>query len=268
MTTTSPFRGVGLNTFAERVGNGDPDALLEGAAPEPVFEDDPLLPTPQAMEGAKGNNLSVADRAATGQVMLSNYAVEITNGGPAALLPTPIVDDAKNTGHNQNRRGTLASEVWLLPTPNTMEHREIKTPEQIAALRAKSPGGYRNLREEVVNEATNWGKFRPAIARWEAVLGRPAPAPTLPDGKDGAHRLSMYFAEWLMGVPEGWITDAGLSRVQALKAAGNGVVPQQAELALRILLDGMFPVVTTDTASTTVTKSLSTNVQINHTINE
>jgi len=40
----------------------------------------------------------------------------------------------------------------LLPTPNTMEHREIKTPEQIAALKAKSPGGYRNLREIVINE--------------------------------------------------------------------------------------------------------------------
>jgi hypothetical protein len=40
----------------------------------------------------------------------------------------------------------------LLPTPNTMEHREIKTPEQIAELKSKSPGGYRNLREVVVNE--------------------------------------------------------------------------------------------------------------------
>jgi len=39
-----------------------------------------------------------------------------------------------------------------LPTPNTMEHREIKTPEEIEALKAKSPGGYRNLREVVINE--------------------------------------------------------------------------------------------------------------------
>jgi len=40
-------------------------------------------------------------------------------------------------------------------------------------------------------------------------------------------------------VPEGWITDAGLSRVDELKACGNGVVPQQAELALRVLLQGV-----------------------------
>jgi hypothetical protein len=42
----------------------------------------------------------------------------------------------------------------------------------------------------------------------------------------------------MMGVPEGWITDCGLSRNDELKACGNGVVPQQAELALRMLLAG------------------------------
>jgi hypothetical protein len=85
----------------------------------------------------------------------------------------------------------------------------------------------------------NWGKFEPAIRRWEDTLGRPAPAPTKPDGKDGAHRLSSAFTEWMMGLPEGWITDVGLSRNEELKACGNGVVPQQAELALRILLEGV-----------------------------
>jgi len=90
-----------------------------------------------------------------------------------------------------------------------------------------------------VVEQTNWGKFEPAIKRWEAVLGRPAPEPTKPDGKENAHRLSSRFTEWMMGVPEGWITDVGLSRNDELKACGNGVVPQQAELALRILLEGV-----------------------------
>jgi hypothetical protein len=85
----------------------------------------------------------------------------------------------------------------------------------------------------------NWGKFEPAIRRWEETLGRPAPAPTQPDGKDGAPRLSADFTEWMMGVPFGWITDCGLTRNESLKACGNGVVPQQAELALRVLLQGM-----------------------------
>lgn len=39
-----------------------------------------------------------------------------------------------------------------LPTPNTMEHREIKSLEQIAELKERSPGGYRNLRKVVINE--------------------------------------------------------------------------------------------------------------------
>ena len=39
-----------------------------------------------------------------------------------------------------------------------------------------------------------------------------------------------------MGLPAGHVTDVGLTRNEQLKALGNGVVPQQAELALRILL--------------------------------
>ena len=87
-----------------------------------------------------------------------------------------------------------------------------------------------------VVEQTNWGKFEPAIRRWEATINREAPAPTKPDGKEGAHRLSSKFTEWMMGLPEGWITDVGLSRTDELKACGNGVVPQQAYLALETLL--------------------------------
>ena len=88
-------------------------------------------------------------------------------------------------------------------------------------------------------ESIDWGKFAPAIERWEQTIDRPAPAPTKPDGKDGAHRLSSEFTEWMMGLPEGWITSVGLSRNEELKACGNGVVPQQAELALRFLLQGV-----------------------------
>ena len=40
-----------------------------------------------------------------------------------------------------------------------------------------------------------------------------------------------------MGLPDGWITGHGLKRNDELKLAGNGVVPQQAELALRLLLN-------------------------------
>ena len=43
-----------------------------------------------------------------------------------------------------------------------------------------------------------------------------------------------------MGLPEGHVTDVpGLSAPAQLKAIGNGVVPQQAALALRLLLADM-----------------------------
>lgn len=39
-----------------------------------------------------------------------------------------------------------------------------------------------------------------------------------------------------MGLPEGHVIEvAGLSRTQQLKALGNGVIPQQAQLALSYL---------------------------------
>lgn len=162
----------------------------------------------------------------------------------------------------------------LMPTPNTMDHLPARTPEQKAANKGK--GGYSNVRETVVNDllptptaadgmqgnknapeverakgrtvhmtnmgpelVSSWGKFAPAIHRWETVTGRKAPAPTKPDGKDGNHRLSSEFTEWMMGLPAGWITGVGLSRNDELKACGNGVVPQQAELALRHLLENV-----------------------------
>ncbi|NMC34808.1 MAG: DNA cytosine methyltransferase [Veillonellaceae bacterium] len=83
---------------------------------------------------------------------------------------------------------------------------------------------------------TDFGQYAPAIERWEKVLGRPAPPPTEPTGRDGAYRLSSRFVEWMMGLPEGWVTGRGLSRVQELKMLGNGVVPQQGSAAIRHLL--------------------------------
>jgi DNA (cytosine-5)-methyltransferase 1 len=81
-----------------------------------------------------------------------------------------------------------------------------------------------------------WGRYARAIRRWEAVLGRPAPHPHM-SGKGGSARLAAEFAEWMMGLPAGWVTQVpGLSRAEQIKALGNGVCPQQAAEALRLLL--------------------------------
>jgi len=80
-------------------------------------------------------------------------------------------------------------------------------------------------------EPVDWQRFGPAIRRWEAIMGRSAPAPLV----DGTKQLNARLVEWMMGLPEGWVTDLIPNR-RALKTLGNGVVPQQAEMALRMLL--------------------------------
>ncbi len=75
------------------------------------------------------------------------------------------------------------------------------------------------------------------MAGWELVLGRPAPEATQA-GRHGRPVLAPPFVEWLMGLKPGWVTDPalGLPRTPALRVLGNGVVPQQAAAALRLLL--------------------------------
>lgn len=57
-------------------------------------------------------------------------------------------------------------------------------------------------------------------------------------GPRGGQVLAPPFVEWMMGLELGHVTDPaiGLSRSQQLSVLGNGVVPQQAAAALRLLL--------------------------------
>lgn len=86
-----------------------------------------------------------------------------------------------------------------------------------------------------------WGDHEAAIRRWEEELGRAAPAPT-EAGTRGQPRLSAVLVEWMMGLPEGWVTgsELGIPRPAQLQALGNGVVPQQATVAVRHLLNDEF----------------------------
>jgi DNA (cytosine-5)-methyltransferase 1 len=85
----------------------------------------------------------------------------------------------------------------------------------------------------VAVDGTDYG---PAIRRWEHVTGRAAPCPTEP-GTRSNRRLSPAFAEWLMGLPAGWVTAVpDIPRKEQLRIIGNGVVPQQAHHAYSLLL--------------------------------
>lgn len=78
----------------------------------------------------------------------------------------------------------------------------------------------------------DWRQYTPTIRRWEAILGVPAPRPDA-RGPRGGLKVNPAFAEWLMGVPGRITSVPGLSINEQLKLAGNGVVPQQAEHAIR-----------------------------------
>jgi DNA (cytosine-5)-methyltransferase 1 len=194
-----------------------------------------LLPTPQTMDTLPARSPEkIAESKLRTPAGYSNLREAVVND----LLPTVTTQDAKNNGGpSQLDRNTvpLNTLVTLLPTPEAKL--ASSGPDYARANRAGSGGD--DLTTKVFKEQLTdiqWGKFEPAIRRWEQVTGRPAPAPTKPDGKDDAHRLSSKFTEWMMGLPDGWITSNGLTRNEELKMAGNGVCPQQAELAVRTLL--------------------------------
>lgn len=214
-----------------------------------------LLPTPDANMG-NGGRVRSREALARGdrQVNLNDLP---------RLLPTPAVNDmgegktpeawdvwtAKMQAKHGNGNGhgaSLAIEAQRL-TESVDVHAGgrvlgVVDVEQVEDVLGFSGGDcdFHTSGIAAKNEAgleKVWGEYAPAIARWES-LTRPAPAPTEPTGKGGAHRLSPRFTEWMMGLPNGWITDVpSITRNEALKACGNGVVPQQAAAAIEWLLN-------------------------------
>lgn len=145
----------------------------------------------------------------------------------------------KRAGIARGRRGGPADPGAPAPDPGGQRHGRGEDADTLGRVDREDAGqALQRERSRVAGHrsAEIFGPYAPAVARWEAVLGRPAPDPTEPTGRNGAHRLSPRFVEWMMGLPAGWVTDVpGLTRPQMLKALGNGVVPQQAAAALHHL---------------------------------
>lgn len=227
-----------------------------------------LLPTPRASDGEKGGpnqRGSKGDLALPSAVLLlpTPLARDADRGMGGAdregrplsetvmrLLPTPTASDGTQPpGAAASREGgpnlrtaidelglftivTLppgATKGVLLPTPTVADSRGTRN----ATAGRTSTGHNDGWTLSDVAYADRWGQYSPAITRWERIIGRPAPDPTEP-GRTGKPRLSARFVEWMMGLPEGHVTDL-LPRNAALRVLGNGVVPIQAATGYRAL---------------------------------
>jgi len=206
-----------IATPVEETGGGGHAVSIQDVA------EHELLPTPSAAEAKK----TVDTVYAGGNPSLTR----------AVLLPTPTASEGEKGGPNQaygSGGTTISGTVAHLPTPRAS--RGALNTETAYLLGGERTDADRSQGEVV--PGTDWGPYEAAIRRWERVLGRPAPSPVRHDGRDGKARLNPELTEWMMGWPAGWVTDPalGLTRAEQLKACGNGVVPQQAEAALREML--------------------------------
>lgn len=324
-----------LSGAPARHGDTDPRHRVSGS---------PLIPTPAARD-AKGLNQRRNQENLPGAMELGT---RLRSAPATVFMPTPRANDGAKepsySGHRVNLSGAVLGQASLLPTPTAsdgMAERMRSGMWHAGSRRAMNLGiagrivtaGEGKARDpESYGFRVDWGRFTPAVRRWETILGRPAPDPTqatrrlrvlagrlparlrdgvwcarriaatLPHGVDwpcrrrvidrwaavgapglidpvwrsiasrdpddpvgctrlparsvldlwfrAAHtrvtvaNLSPRLAEWMMGLPAGWVTDPaiwrnvpGNHRMLQLRALGNGVCPPQAERAVRDALD-------------------------------
>lgn len=147
------------------------------------------------------------------------------------LLPTPTTQDADAPCASQLRRNSVPLNTLLphlLPTP---------TGSQLDGRKSERFNKARKSFYDLV-EYEKFGEFKDAIRVQEQAFGMSAPDPTV-IGNTGRALLNPAFVEWMMGLPPGHVTspEIGISRQLQLKALGNGVVPQQAATAIRLMAE-------------------------------
>jgi len=150
------------------------------------------------------------------------------------LLPTPRGTDRYGPGPHGTGGPDLRTVALLLPTPAVNDMGSNYTPEAWDTWTAKMADQFGNNghgRSLSIEARRGHNPYRAAIARWERVLGRAAPP------LQRNHHLNPAFVEWMMGYPLGYVCHVpGINRSTAIRALGNACVPQQAEAAVRRLL--------------------------------
>ena len=105
------------------------------------------------------------------------------------MLPTPVAQPSGNSPEAHLRKKPGRAQVTDLAI--LVEHGLLATggllPTPQATNATASSAGYGANLHEVSRgmEAGTFGVYEQAIARWESVLGRPAPAPTVPPTREG-----------------------------------------------------------------------------------
>jgi hypothetical protein len=150
-------------------------------------------------KGMPGASLGVAIRLA-----VEGRSVD---GKPMQLLPTPAARDYKDGTAAHYRDGIVQTDTVARAVFNSGE----------------VDGRY-------------LGKYQEAVDRWVNIIGQDYPDPVVYDGRDNGPRLNADFVAWMMGLPENFLDVEGVSRKDKMMLCGNGVVAQQAEVAISQLL--------------------------------
>lgn len=159
-------------------------------------------------------------------------------GRTVDVLPTPsAVSYGNNRGGGMGRVGPVRYSLEqlsriappvgfgpLLPTPRATDGTKGEPNQR---------GSSGDLAMPSAVQPQNFGRYAWAVERWTDRWAAP-PLPT-EIGPKGGIRMASAFPEWMMGLPEGWVTDL-LPRSDALRLIGNGVFPRQAVSALRHLV--------------------------------
>lgn len=183
----------------------------------------PLLPTPMESDAHRGPDSKKRDRSHVGGINLTTAIAWLFPRERAEKLfktPTANLGSNGSAQHPDKRKAgghgpTLEDEVCFLLNVGPEDELPDDGPH--------SPAEW-------------WNEYAPAVHRWECVRGTAAPVPVT-RGPRGGLKLSPKFAEWLMGLEPGWVTDVpDLTHSEQLARIGNGICPQQSFYAFRWLM--------------------------------
>ena len=153
-------------------------------------------------------------------VLLENVAGHLTLGGTSVIATLTrlgydcrwAIVRASDTG-SPHKRARLF--IWANSSNTKISNGRYTQPE---------------IMETTIRQASEFRESTCSFERWGNIIGRQRPEYATAD-----NRVNPVFVEWLMGVPEGWVTGIGLPYSSQLRILGNGVVPQQGALAINLL---------------------------------